>query len=80
MKRKGQLYLPPATGLAAAYVVAVAGTAAAALLHWVLGNTVGQIPPIITFYPVVLASAALGGRAPGLLATVLTAAAVSGSS
>ena len=45
MKRKGQLYLPPATGLAAAYVVAVAGTAAAALLRWVLGNTVGQISP-----------------------------------
>ena len=73
MRRTGQLYVLPATGLAGAYVVAVGGTAAAALLRWVLGQVVGQIPPFITFYPVVLASAALGGTKPGLLATLLTA-------
>ena len=73
MRRTGQLYLRPATGLAAAYGVAVAGKAAAGLLRWVLGYVVGQIPPFITFYPVVLASAAPGGTKPGLLATLLTA-------
>jgi PAS domain S-box-containing protein len=73
MKRKGQLYPRPATGLATGYVVAVGGTAAAALLRWVLCNTVGEIPAFITFYPVVLVSAALGGRGPGLLATFLSA-------
>jgi PAS domain S-box-containing protein len=53
--------------------VAVVGTAAAALLRSVIGNTVGEIPAFITFYPVALASAAIGGTGPGLLATLLTA-------
>ena len=60
-------------GRAAGYAVAVAGTAAAALLRWVIGLTAGEIPPFITFYPVTLLSAALGGTGPGLAATFLTA-------
>jgi hypothetical protein len=50
--------------------VTVAGTVVAALLRWVIGKTVGEVPPFITFYPVALASAALGGTGPGLLATL----------
>jgi PAS domain S-box-containing protein len=59
-------------GRAAGYAVAVAGTAAAALLCWMIGKTVGELPPFIPFYPVPILSAAIGGTGPGLLATVLT--------
>jgi PAS domain S-box-containing protein len=54
-------------------MVAVVGTAAAALLRWVIGKIVGEIPPFITFYPVTILSAVIGGMWPGLLATFLTA-------
>lgn len=55
------------------YAVALAGTAAAALFRWIVGEWVGEIPPFITFYPVVMAAAMLGGTGAGLLATVLSA-------
>ena len=58
------------TGTRIGYGVTVAGTVVAALLRWVIGKTVGEVPPFITFYPVALASAALGGTGPGLLATL----------
>jgi PAS domain S-box-containing protein len=59
------------------YVTAVAGTAVAALLRGYLGRWVGEsLPPFLLFYPVVMASAVLGGGCAGLLATVLSMAAV----
>ena len=63
----------PGTQAWRGYVVAVAGTAAAALLRWAIGAWVGEIPPFITFYPVVMAAAMLGGTRAGLLATALCA-------
>ena len=59
------------------YAVAVAGTAVAAWLHWELGRLLGQdLPPFVTFYPVIILSALFGGTRVGMLATVLAAAVV----
>jgi PAS domain S-box-containing protein len=59
------------------YIVAVLGTVLAATLRWWLGLAVGQtLPPYITFYPVVISAAMIGGVGPGLLATALSALAV----
>jgi hypothetical protein len=59
------------------YALAVAGTAFAAWLRWALGRSVGEeLPPYITFYPVIIFSALLGGAGAGLLATVLAAGTV----
>lgn len=56
------------------YVAAVAGTALAAWLRWELAGALGpELPPFITFYPVIILSALLGGTASGLLATALSA-------
>ena len=55
------------------YVVAVVGTAAAALLRWAISKWLGEIPPFITFYPIALAAAVIGGTGAGLCATVLSA-------
>jgi PAS domain S-box-containing protein len=55
------------------YAVAVFGTAAAAGLRWVLYSITGpDLPPFITFYPVVILSALLGGAGAGLVATILS--------
>ena len=58
--------------------MAVAGTAAAAALRWLIGRSVGEIPAFTMFYPVAILSAAIGGTGPGLLATVLSALAAAG--
>lgn len=56
------------------YVAAVAGTALAAWLGWELARALGtELPPFITFYPVIILSALLGGTGSGLLATFLSA-------
>ena len=55
------------------YVVAVVGTAGAAGLHWALASIFGQdLPPFVTFYPVVILSALLGGAGAGFLAAGLS--------
>ena len=51
----------------------MAGTAAAALLRWGLGLWMGELPPFITFFPVAVAAAAVGGTGAGILATGLSA-------
>lgn len=53
--------------------MALAGTAVAALLRWMIGRAVGEFHPFVVFYPVTILSAVFGGRGPGLLATLLTA-------
>lgn len=59
------------------YVVAVVGTALAALLRWELGRMIGEeIPPYMTFYPVIMASAVFAGRTAGMLATMISVGAV----
>ncbi len=59
------------------YGVAVVGMAGAAWLRWELAGVLGQdLPPYITFYPVIILSALLGGTGAGLLATALSAGVV----
>ncbi len=53
------------------YAIAIAGTGAAAVLRWVLEQWLSEVPPFITFYPAVVATAFLGGTGPGVLATIL---------
>jgi PAS domain S-box-containing protein len=55
------------------YAVAVAGTAAATLLHLGVARWVGEISPFTTFYPVVIAAAVIGGARAGVVATILSA-------
>src|SRR6516225_3246382 len=58
------------------YAVAVAGTAAAALMsliNWAPSRVVSNLPLYLTFFPVVLAAAVVGGTGPGVLATILSA-------
>ncbi len=61
------------TGVWAGYAVAVGGTALAAVVRWAIARWVGEIPPFITFYPVVMAAAVLSGTGAGVLASVLGA-------
>jgi PAS domain S-box-containing protein len=77
MKQSAQDNAGSRIGPATGYAAAVAGTAAAALLRWMLGRSVGELSPFITFYPVAILSAAIGGTGPGLLATLLGALAAS---
>lgn len=58
----------------AGYGVAVAGAALAGWLRWMLGAILGPgLSPYITFYPVIMLSAVLGGIGAGILATLLSA-------
>src|SRR5690348_14126708 len=55
-----------------AYTVAVVATAVATAVHSWLGQLVGQnLPPFITYYPLVMFTALYGGTSPGLFATLL---------
>ena len=54
-----------------AYGLAVLLTMIAGLLRWVLGLVAADILPMAPFYPAVLFATLLGGRGPGILATVL---------
>ncbi|HEX2973699.1 MAG TPA: PAS domain S-box protein, partial [Tepidisphaeraceae bacterium] len=59
------------------YAAAVVATALAAALRGWLTTLVGpSLSPFLTYYPVVMLVALLGGAGPGLLATALTALAV----
>lgn len=56
------------------YSIAVAGTVVAACVRWWLADALGtDFPPYLTFYPVIIVSAFLGGTGAGLLATALSA-------
>jgi PAS domain S-box-containing protein len=60
--------MPPWPG----YIVAVAGTALAALISWPLTRAAAvDLPLYLAFYPVIFAAAVVGGAAPGMLATIL---------
>jgi len=56
------------------YVVAVALTAAAAIVRLVFLQALGTQVAFVTFYPAVMIAALYGGLRPGLLAAVLSAA------
>jgi K+-sensing histidine kinase KdpD len=58
------------------YGLAVVGTGLAAGLRYVLGLSFPELPPFITFYAFVVLSALVGGAGAGLLATALSAVAV----
>ncbi len=59
------------------YALAVVAVALAAVLRWVLVRALGEFPPFVTFFPmVVLVAMLLGGRA-GVMATLLSAAVAS---
>ncbi len=59
------------------YAVAIAGTMVAAVVRWNLVQALGpELPPYITFYPVIILSAFLGGTGAGLLGTALSGVAV----
>jgi PAS domain S-box-containing protein len=59
------------------YGIGVAGVALAAWLRWILVARLGQdFPPYLTFYPVIIVAALLGGTGAGLLATAASAALV----
>lgn len=60
---------------ASAYLIAVLGVAAAAALRLALQPWLGERSMLLLFVPPVLAAAALGGAAPALLATALSAGA-----
>jgi PAS domain S-box-containing protein len=60
-------------GIAIRYSSAVIVVAVAVVLHWRLAESFGPLPPFITFYPVVLLVASIGGGGPGIVATVLSA-------
>src|ERR1700758_4920591 len=58
-----------------AYSVAVLAPAASLLVRWPLWPVLGDAVPHMTFFPAVMIAAYLGGFWPGLLATLLSAAA-----
>ncbi len=58
-----------------AYGVAVLATAVSLLARWPLWPVLGANAPFITFFAAIIFSAYLGGFGPGLLATLLSAAA-----
>src|SRR5712664_3308001 len=58
-----------------AYSVAVLATAVSLLVRWPLEPVLGDAVPHMTFFPAVMIAAYLGGFGPGLLATLLSAAA-----
>jgi two-component system sensor kinase FixL len=60
---------------ASAYLIAVLGVAVAAGLRFALQPYLGERSLLLLFIPAVLAAAALGGAAPALLATALSAGA-----
>src|SRR5262245_30157103 len=54
------------------YMVAIVGTALAALFTWLFpASATANLPLYLMFYPVVFAAAVMGGTGPGLLATIL---------
>src|SRR5581483_7469136 len=55
------------------YLLAVAGVAVGALIRWAFMRAIGNVPPYLTFYPVVFVAAVVGGTGPGVLATILSA-------
>jgi two-component system sensor histidine kinase/response regulator len=57
------------------YCVAVVATGVSLCLRWPLEPLLGRERPLITFFPAVILSAYLGGWGPGLVATLLSAAA-----
>ena len=57
------------------YGVAVGATVASLLVRWPLWPVLGDAVPTMTFFPAVMIAAYLGGLWPGVLATVLSAAA-----
>src|SRR5438128_9209420 len=58
-----------------AYGVAVLAPAVSLLLRWLLWPVLGDAVPHMTFFPAVMIAAYFGGFWPGLLATLLSAAA-----
>src|SRR5262249_27009929 len=58
-----------------AYGVAVLAPAVSLLARWLLWPVLGDAVPHMTFFPAVMVAAYFGGFRPGLLATVLSAAA-----
>ena len=61
----------------ARYGGAVVAVAAATAVRWLLGDVLGTDAAFVTFYPAVAVTALAAGGGPGVLATVLSAAAVS---
>src|SRR5262245_12027522 len=59
-----------------AYALAVAGTGLSVLLRLALFRFVGDRAPTATFFPAIILGAYIGGVRPGLLATLLSAAAL----
>src|SRR5262245_39300069 len=64
---------PPARRVA--YGVAILATAGSLLIRWPLRPVLGDAVPHMTFFPAVMIAAYFGGFRPGLLATILSAAA-----
>jgi PAS domain S-box-containing protein len=58
------------------YAVAVCSVAAGVALRFALGPALGPMLPYITFFPAIMLAAWFGGLGPGLLATLLSLAAV----
>src|SRR5438132_3708003 len=58
-----------------AYVLAILTPAACLILRWPLWPLLGDAVPHMTFFPAVMIAAYFGGFGPGLLATILSAAA-----
>jgi PAS domain S-box-containing protein len=58
------------------YPVAIALTLTAILVRWSLGKVFNDLPDYFTFYPAVFATALIGGTRAGLLATILSVAAI----
>jgi len=59
----------------AAYGIALVATAASVLIRWPLWPWLGNTVPFMFFFPAVMVAAYFGGFGPGLLATILSAAA-----
>src|SRR6266566_1093008 len=57
------------------YGVALLATAGCLLMRWLLQPVLGDAVPHMTFFPAVMIAAYFGGFGPGLLATILSAAA-----
>ena len=62
-------------GRVVAYSVAVLATVISLLVRWPLWPLLGHAVPHMTFFPAVMIAAYFGGFGPGLLATILSAAA-----
>src|SRR3954471_8976065 len=58
-----------------AYLVAVLAPAVSLLVRWPLWSLLGDAVPHMTFFPAVMIAAYFGGFWPGLLATLISAAA-----